>query len=182
MFISAQSGVCAMLRSWVSVTSIRQRAASVAAQYGIPLAVSSPEELFAASPDVVHVLTPPEYHLEHTLAALNRGCHVYVEKPLARSVEDCDTIASAAQKAGRQVCVGHSLLFDPFVRRALDLCRSARSVASPGRIIFAVKNIPAIVAALCHINSAREVFRFETRVCILSTCWRPFLVTFPTSN
>ena len=116
----------------VGICDIDQaRAASVARQYGIAKAVSLPEELLAESPDVVHVLTPPEFHVEHALAALNRGCHVYVEKPLATSVEDCDAIASAAQRAGRQVCVGHSLLYDPFVRRALALCRSG----AIGRVI-----------------------------------------------
>ena len=61
---------------------------------------------------------------ELALEALFNGCHVFVEKPLATSVEDCDKIAFAAKQGGRSVCVGHSLLRDPFVARALRLVRS----------------------------------------------------------
>lgn len=80
--------------------------------------------LLEVRPHVVHVLTPPDAHAESAVEALRGGCHVFVEKPLATCVEDCDRIAAAAQEAGRSVCVGHSLLRDPFVARALEIARS----------------------------------------------------------
>ena len=84
----------------------------------------SVNELFDAGVDVVHILTPPASHAPLTIQALERGCHVLVEKPLATSVEDCDRIAEAATKANRVVCVNHSLLRDPFVVRALEMVRA----------------------------------------------------------
>jgi predicted dehydrogenase/nucleoside-diphosphate-sugar epimerase len=104
----------------------RQRAVACASQFGVARTCGALDELLALGPDVVHVLTPPALHADQAVAALQAGCHVYVEKPLATSVEDCDRIIAAAMAAGRQVCVGHSLLYDPFVGRALKLARSGR--------------------------------------------------------
>ncbi|MEI6084994.1 MAG: NAD-dependent epimerase/dehydratase family protein [Verrucomicrobiota bacterium] len=81
-------------------------------------AFASTKELYAAGVDFVHILTPPASHAALTIEALQNGCHVLVEKPLATSVEDCDRIAAAA--GDRIVCVNHSLLRDPFVMQALD--------------------------------------------------------------
>ena len=87
-------------------------------------AYTSTAQLFEAGVDVVHILTPPAAHAALTIQALEHGCHVLVEKPLATSVEDCDRIAAAAATANRIVCVNHSLLYDPFIVRALDLVRA----------------------------------------------------------
>ncbi len=93
--------------------------------------------------DVVHVMTPPASHAALTLQALDLGCHVLVEKPLATSIEDCDRIVSKAKEVNRIVGVDHAMLFDPFIRRALDLVKAGtigevvsadyfRSLAYPG--------------------------------------------------
>jgi predicted dehydrogenase/nucleoside-diphosphate-sugar epimerase len=81
------------------------------------------EAMWQTGVDVVHVLTPPASHAALTLEALAHGCHVYVEKPLATAPEDCDRIHDAARRAGRKVCVGHSLLRDPTVVRLLKKVR-----------------------------------------------------------
>ena len=101
------------------------RAKAIAERLGIPGAYGSLKEMAAAAKlDVIHVLTPPAYHAAVTLEALALGLHVFVEKPLATTVEDCDRIAAAASLAGKTVGVNHSLLRDPFVVRALDIARS----------------------------------------------------------
>lgn len=105
------------------------RAHALADPEGLPVA-SSLETLCDAS-DVVHVLTPPESHVEVALTALAHGCDLYVEKPLATDVADCVRIRDAARAAGRRVCVGHSLLFDPQVRALLAAVRSG----AIGRIV-----------------------------------------------
>ena len=99
------------------------RARAVAERFGIPRSFPSLREMAAEGLDVVHVLTPPASHAEVAIEALGYGCHVLVEKPLATNVEDCDRIASAASAANRRVCVDHSLLYDFFVARALNLVR-----------------------------------------------------------
>ena len=109
----------------VGVADVNQsRASELAQRFAVPRTFSSLAAMLEARPDVVHVLTPPGAHAENTIEALRGGCHVLVEKPLATSVEDCDAIAAAAAEADKSVCVGHSLLRDPFVARALEIARS----------------------------------------------------------
>jgi predicted dehydrogenase len=57
--------------------------------------------------EVVTVASPAIYHAEGVLAALKAGRHVYVEKPLAVSLDDADQILALAAKAGLIVAVGH---------------------------------------------------------------------------
>lgn len=69
--------------------------------------------LARAKPDVVHVTTPPASHLPVARAALEAGAHVYVEKPFTVDLAEAGALAEAARRAGRQVCAGHNLAFDP---------------------------------------------------------------------
>src|SRR5262249_54029085 len=103
----------------------QQRASRAATRYRVRQ-FDSLDSMRQAGVDVVHVLTPPESHREVTLAALELGCHVLVEKPLAVDLNDCRRIEEAAARQGRQVSVNHSLLYDPQVRRALQTVRAGR--------------------------------------------------------
>src|SRR5262245_3446337 len=76
--------------------------------------------------DVVHVLTPPGPNAEVAMEALERGCHVLVEKPLATSDVECGQLAVASSLRGLRVGVNHSLLADPQVRHVLDVLASGR--------------------------------------------------------
>ena len=63
--------------------------------------------------DLVDICLPTHLHREVSIAALEAGKHVLVEKPLALSLEDCDAMIAAAQKANRMLLVGHVLRFFP---------------------------------------------------------------------
>src|SRR5207237_602512 len=62
--------------------------------------------------------TPPRTHAPVALQAIERGCHVLIEKPMAVTVDECDRIIEAAAQQGVSVCVAHSDLFYPPVLRA----------------------------------------------------------------
>jgi predicted dehydrogenase/nucleoside-diphosphate-sugar epimerase len=87
-------------------------------------AFPSLEALVAAGANVIHVLTPPSAHAAVAMEALQRGCHVLIEKPVAESVEDALAIAELARRKNLTASVNHSLLYDPQVRRALDAVQS----------------------------------------------------------
>ena len=78
-----------------------ERAAAVAAEFGIPTIETSAEAL-AARPDVdaVSVCTPNDSHAAATLAALRAGKHVLCEKPLALTLADARAMLLAAEAAG----------------------------------------------------------------------------------
>jgi predicted dehydrogenase/nucleoside-diphosphate-sugar epimerase len=100
------------------------RARDLAERFAIPRAAGSLFELADTQPDVVHILTPPASHAQLAVEALEMGCHVFVEKPMAPTVGECDAMIAASLKAGRLLSVNHSAADDPVILRALDLVRS----------------------------------------------------------
>ncbi|MHB8645494.1 MAG: Gfo/Idh/MocA family protein [Thermomicrobiales bacterium] len=67
--------------------------------------------LNTASPDVVYITTPPPLHRELTVAALERGAHVVLEKPIALTLEEAEAIGDAAARVGRLVHICHQLRY-----------------------------------------------------------------------
>ncbi|HUI60273.1 MAG TPA: NAD-dependent epimerase/dehydratase family protein [Steroidobacteraceae bacterium] len=100
------------------------RARSQAALFNVSRTFASLTELLELKPDVVHILTPPASHAPLAVQALQAGAHVYVEKPMALTVEDCALMTQAAAAAGRQLCVGHCWLYSPAMLRATQLIES----------------------------------------------------------
>lgn len=64
-------------------------------------------------PEVVYVTTPPPLHREQTIAALDAGAHVVLEKPIALTVADAEAIGEAAARTGRLIHVCHQLRYGP---------------------------------------------------------------------
>jgi predicted dehydrogenase/nucleoside-diphosphate-sugar epimerase len=75
-------------------------------------------------PDAVHVLTPPTTHAELAIQAMESGCHVLVEKPMAISVEEADSMLAAARENGVKLCASHNYLFKPSIAKARQLVES----------------------------------------------------------
>lgn len=71
--------------------------------------------------DAVVIATPSHTHANLAMQAIQAGKHVYVEKPLARTAEDVDTLIKLAYAHGRIVMVGHLLLYHPKVIRLRQL-------------------------------------------------------------
>jgi predicted dehydrogenase/nucleoside-diphosphate-sugar epimerase len=121
--------VTGLARAGTDVVAIvdadERRAREKAERHGIAGVFTSQRAMLdALRPDVVHVLTPPASHAALCVEALEAGAHVYVEKPMASTVEECDRMIEAAERAGRLLCVGHSLVYDPVMQRALALVES----------------------------------------------------------
>jgi 2-alkyl-3-oxoalkanoate reductase len=75
-------------------------------------------------PDVVHVLTPPQTHAAVAIAAMESGCHVLVEKPMAVSSQEADAMVAVARAQGVKLCVNHNQLFEPVMLKALTLLQN----------------------------------------------------------
>jgi predicted dehydrogenase len=61
------------------------------------------------------VVTPTSTHRDVAVAALRRGIHVFIEKPIAPSLEEADQILEAAREGGALVQVGHVERFNSAV-------------------------------------------------------------------
>jgi predicted dehydrogenase len=73
--------------------------------------------------EAVGVAAPSYLHTEITLAALDAGKHVLVEKPLALSLDDCDLLVEGAAESGLRTMVGFNLRWHRLARRARELVR-----------------------------------------------------------
>jgi predicted dehydrogenase len=74
--------------------------------------------------DAVVLATPVPTHADLAIRVLQAGKHCFVEKPLARSVEDAQAVLDAAATADRIVMVGHLLEYHPGVRKLKDVVDS----------------------------------------------------------
>jgi len=75
---------------------------------------------------VVHVVTPPQTHFAVVREALEAGCHVVVEKPLALNAAEARALYDLAERRGVTMCPVHNHLFDPCMRRADAMVKDGR--------------------------------------------------------
>lgn len=59
--------------------------------------------------DAIMVLSPDWLHAEHATAAMRAGRNIFLEKPMAITIADCDRILAAAHETGRKLYVGHNM-------------------------------------------------------------------------
>ncbi len=71
--------------------------------------------------DAIAVATPVATHHPLALASLKAGKHTFVEKPLARSVAECEDLIAESSRRGLILMVGHTFLYSPVVRRIKEI-------------------------------------------------------------
>ena len=98
------------------------RARSLAAELDVDRVYSDAEVMIEEErPDLVHVLTPPQAHADLSVMAMEKGCHVLVEKPMALSLADAKRMVDSAKSTQRKLCVVHSKVFEGVIQRAIGL-------------------------------------------------------------
>lgn len=86
----------------------------IAAKYGVPHTYTDYNELLANKEiEAVSITTMWDQHLAPTLAALKSGKHVFLEKPMASTVQECKEIIQAAKATQHFFIVGHICRFNP---------------------------------------------------------------------
>jgi predicted dehydrogenase len=93
---------------------------ALSGRHGVP-AFATAAELFAQPLDAVVIASPDAWHADLVVAALQRGLHVFCEKPLCYDVADAARIAAARDRAGRVMQVGYMKRFDPAYLTLRDL-------------------------------------------------------------
>jgi predicted dehydrogenase len=88
---------------------------------GYPLFSDFFEALEVTRPDAVCISTYPDTHEVFAVKALESGCHVFIEKPLADTVQGAERMAEAAKKAGRKLVVGYILRYHPSWVKFIEL-------------------------------------------------------------
>jgi len=71
--------------------------------------------------DMVDICSPPQTHVALSLQAMEAGCHVLTEKPMALSLKEVDEMIAVAKANQVQLCVVHNELFLPVVMKARSI-------------------------------------------------------------
>ncbi len=87
--------------------------------------------LTKASPDVVHITTPPQGHYELARLCLEHGCHVYVEKPFTLHAHEAVDLVRLAQARGLKLTAGHNDQFSHVARRMRSMIADGYLGGSP---------------------------------------------------
>ena len=105
-----------------------------AEEFGIADSFTEYEEMLEKiEPDAVSVCTPNGLHAPATIAALRAGAHVLVEKPMAMSAREAQSMIDEAKKRRRKLVIGFQYRFDPrtrFIKNAVD-------TGQTGKIVYA---------------------------------------------
>lgn len=80
---------------------------------GYPLFDNYREALVATTPDAVCIATYPDTHEAYAIQAFEAGCHVFIEKPLADTIQGALNVKTAAQVSGKKLVVGYILRHHP---------------------------------------------------------------------
>ena len=113
---------------------VEEKARQRAEEFEIPEAFTDHRKMLRrVEVDAVSVCTPNGMHAPCSIAALNAGAHVIVEKPLAMNAREGKRMLDAAKRNRRSLVIGFQYRYDPkvqFIKRAVD-------EGQLGRIVFA---------------------------------------------
>ena len=115
---------------------IKERAEEAAKTFGIEGAkvyTDYKEMLAAEKPDVVHVCTPNKSHADISIDAMEAGCHVMCEKPMAKTYADGVRMVETSKKTGKKLTIGYQNRFRTDSLHMHKLCEAG----DLGEIYFA---------------------------------------------
>jgi len=104
------------------------KAADYATRHGVPRWYDDADELIHDDEvDAVYVATPPDSHRDYATRVLEAGKPVYVEKPMARTAEECEEMNEAADRAGLPLLVA-------YYRRAMPRFQTVQKLLADGAV------------------------------------------------
>lgn len=89
------------------------RAEDAAKKYAIPHVFEDLAEMLKLKLDVVHVLLPPDLHIDTTRKILEAGTSAFLEKPMGLDSVACQSLVDLAAVKGLKLAVNHNFLFLP---------------------------------------------------------------------
>lgn len=100
--------ICGLVSTGASKTKLNQELGGV-----YDLFDNYEQALDATRPDAVCISTYPDTHEAYAVMAFERGCHVFMEKPIADTVVGAERVAAAAKTSGKKLVVGYILRHHP---------------------------------------------------------------------
>ena len=82
------------------------------------------QALAETRPDAVSINTWPNTHADYALRAMDAGCHVFMEKPIATTIEDAEQVVAKARERGRKLVLGYILRHHPSWTKLVEVGRT----------------------------------------------------------
>ena len=103
-----------------------ERAKKLAADLGVtvPIHTDYHAAMREVKPDVVSINTYPDTHAEYSIFAMRQGCHVFMEKPIARTVAEAEEVQRVALETRRKLVIGYILRQHPAWTKFIELART----------------------------------------------------------
>ena len=103
-----------------------ERARALTGKLGIevPIYTDYYKAMAETQPEVVSINTYPDTHAEYSTHAMRQGCHVFMEKPIARTVAEAEEVAAVVRETGRKLVIGYILRVHPAWVKFIELARS----------------------------------------------------------
>ena len=76
--------------------------------------------------DIIYIVLPNGMHAEYTIRAAKAGKHVFCEKPMANSSEECRQMIAACEKARKHLGIGYRCQFEPHHLQCIEFARNKR--------------------------------------------------------
>ena len=114
-------------------------AVAAAAKAGVALYQSLAEMLAKDRPDGVVLATPNRLHVPHAMLCINAGLPMLLEKPIAATVVEAETLVKAVEKSGGCLLIGHHRAHSPIMEKAREVIQSGklgRLVSVMGSALF----------------------------------------------
>ncbi len=91
---------------------------------GYPEFAGFHEALAATKPDAVSISTYPDTHAAYAMAAFDAGCDVFIEKPLADTLEGAEELVARAKASGRKLVIGYILRHHPSWIKFIEMAQT----------------------------------------------------------
>ena len=109
-------------------------AVALAAQAGVPLYASLEELIAKDRPDGVVLATPNQLHVAHALTCIQAGLPILLEKPIAPTVAEGESLVKVVDETGAKVLIGHHRAHSPIMAKAREVLASGQL----GRLVTVV--------------------------------------------
>ncbi len=112
----------------------------IRARYGFAVASEDYRDVLDAGIDICVVASPSGLHYEHTLAAMEAGAHVLVEKPLTIDPRQAWDLVAAAERLERHVVVAFGWNYKPMVRQAKWLMEADGGIGAIEQVMISMSS------------------------------------------
>ena len=122
-------GQCKHAKAVALVSGDAGKMRKAARQYGIEASSCYSYQTYDSIKDnpeveVIYIVLPNSMHHEFTIRGAKAGKHILCEKPMANSVQECEEMIAACQKAGKKLMIAYRIQYEPLNRMAQQAVRA----------------------------------------------------------